>query len=98
MTDSLLPECHSEHNGQKVLVFVLNGRGGQHNFLPLPLRERAGVRGGHARSRPSVSYPRGVMPVLPGQMRSEILPFEAQGRHFVQNDNGGVQNGGGRSE
>ena len=48
---------------------------------PSPLRERGGVRGRKSRSRPSVPYPRGVMPVLPGPTKSEIL-------HFVQNDNG----------
>ena len=61
-------------------------------FLPLPLRERGGVRGRHARSQPSGPYTRGIMPVLPVQTRREILPFEAQGRHFVQNDNGQAQN------
>ena len=44
---------------------------------PLPLRERAGVRGSKCRSCPSVPYPRGV---LPGEMKSEIL-------RFAQNDN-----------
>ena len=54
-------------------------------MLPLPLRERAGVRGSKSRSRPSVPYTRGVMPVLPGQTRREIL-------RFAQNDNGEGQN------
>ena len=36
-------------------------------------------------SRSPVPYTRGIMPVLPVPTRSEIL-------HFVQNDNGEVQN------
>ncbi len=35
----------------------------------------------------------GIMPVQP---ESQILPFEAQGRRFAQND-GGRQNGGGHA-
>ena len=37
----------------------------------------------------------GIMPVQPG---SQILPFEAQGRRFAQNDRGGKNGGGGRND
>ncbi len=35
--------------------------------------------------------------IMPGQPESQILPFEAQGRRFAQNDRGGENDGGGRN-
>ena len=58
----------------------------------LSLRERVGVRGRKSRSRPSGPYTCGVMPVLPGPMRSEILHFALRGSGEPQNDRRGGGN------